>query len=310
MNLGFRQLETFRLFARTQSVTETARLMRVSQPAVSQTLKELEAQFGFALFVRSNGRTRLTVEANNVLPEVERLFAQMASLRGKAEELKDNRAGALSIASVPSFTARILPDAVKAFRAARSQVKIRLEVYTATDVVRQIRQEYCDIGFAFMPLDEVGVSVQPLLRMPMVCLVPATHPLAQRKVVTANDLAEETIIVHRAETTPGFVLRESLRGEVENFQILTTNQSVTALHMVQSGIGIAFAHPLVLPYDPLGQAVAIPYERTVPITFAMLYSRNRPVSRIVLQFETILRNAITNFSKDLQKKGLECEILI
>ena len=116
MNLGRRQLETFRLFARTQSVTETARLMRVSQPAVSQTLKELETQFGFSLFVRSNGRTRLTLEANNVLPDVERLFAQMATLRGKAEELKDMRAGALSIASVPSFTARILPTALQAFR--------------------------------------------------------------------------------------------------------------------------------------------------------------------------------------------------
>ncbi|MGK9052623.1 LysR family transcriptional regulator [Neorhizobium sp. CSC1952] len=310
MNIGLRQLETFRLFARTQSVTETARLMRVSQPAVSQTLKELEGQFGFALFVRSNGRTRLTIEANNVLPEIERLFAQMASLRGKAEELKDNRAGALSIASVPSFTAQILPDAIKAFRAARSQVKIRTEVHTASDVVRQIRQEYCDIGFAFMPLDEVGVSVQPLLRMSMVCLVPAGHPLAGNDIITAADLMKQTIIVHGAETTPGFILRESLGEEVAGFQVLTTNQSVTSMHMAQSGLGIAFAHPLVLAHDPLGKVVAIPYERHVPLTFALLYSRNRPVSRIVLQFEAILRKGIISFSKELRDRGLESECLI
>lgn len=310
MNLGIRQLETFRLFARTQSVTETARLMRVSQPAVSQTLKELEAQLGFALFVRSNGRTRLTIEANNVLPDVERLFAQMATLRGKAEELKDMRAGALSIASVPSFTARILPTALGAFRAERSQVRLRLEVYTASDVVRQIRQEYCDIGFAFMPLDEAGVAVQPLLRMSMVCLVPVGHPLASKSIITAGDLENETIIVHGAQTTPGFVLRESLRTEVESFQVLTTNQSVASLHMVQCGMGIAFAHPLVLPFDPLGQVVAVPYERDVPLTFAMLYSRNRPVSRLVLQFEAILRKSITAFCHELKGKGLTCEVLV
>lgn len=310
MNIGLRQLETFRLFARTQSVTETARLMRVSQPAVSQTLKELEGQFGFALFVRSNGRTRLTIEANNVLPEIERLFAQMASLRGKAEELKDNRAGALSIASVPSFTAQILPEAIKTFRAARSQVKIRTEVHTANDVVRQIRQEYCDIGFAFMPLDEVGVSVQPLLRMPMVCLVPSGHALAGKDIITAADLMKETIIVHGAETTPGFILRESLGEEVASFQVLTTNQSVTSMHMAQSGLGIAFAHPLVLAHDPLGKVVAIPYERHVPLTFALLYSRNRPVSRIVLQFEAILRKGITRFSQEMNDRGLESQCLI
>lgn len=310
MNLGLRQLETFRLFARTQSVTETARLMRVSQPAVSQTLKELESQFGFSLFVRSNGRTRLTIEANNVLPDVERLFAQMATLRGKAEELKDMRAGALSIASVPSFTARILPTALQAFRAERSQVKLRLEVFTASDVVRQIRQEYCDIGFAFMPLDEAGVAVQPLLRMSMVCLLPATHRLASKSVITASDLQHETIIVHGAQTTPGFVLRESLRSEVESFQILTTNQSIASLHMVQCGMGIAFAHPLVLPSDPLGQVAAIPYERDVPLTFAMLYSRNRPVSRLVMQFEATLRRSIAGFCDELTARGLSCETLI
>jgi DNA-binding transcriptional LysR family regulator len=310
MNLGLRQLETFRLFARTQSVTETARLMRVSQPAISQTLKELEVQFGFSLFVRSNGRTRLTVEANNVLPDVERLFAQMATLRGKAEELKDMRAGALSVASVPSFTARILPTALQAFRAERSQVKLRLEVFTASDVVRQIRQEYCDIGFAFMPLDEAGVAVQPLLRMSMVCLLPAAHRLASKSVITAADLEHETIIVHGAQTTPGFVLRESLRSEVENFQILTTNQSIASLHMVQCGMGIAFAHPLVLPSDPLGQVAAIPYERDVPLTFAMLYSRNRPVSRLVMQFEAILRRSIAAFCDELTARGLKCEALI
>ena len=310
MNIGLRQLETFRLFARTLSVTETARLMRVSQPAVSQTLKELEGQFGFALFVRSNGRTRLTFEANNVLPEIERLFAQMASLRGKAEELKDNRAGALSIASVPSFTARILPEAIKTFREARSQVKIRTEVHTASDVVRQIRQEYCDIGFAFMPLDEVGVSVQPILRMPMVCLVPADHRLARKKIITSADLMKETIIVHGPETTPGFILRESLGDDVAGFQVLTTNQSVTSIHMAQSGLGIAFAHPLVLAHDPLGKVVPVPYERHVPLTFALLYSRNRPVSRTVLQFEAVLRKEIIGFAKELQLRGLESECLI
>ncbi|PYE22597.1 LysR family transcriptional regulator [Rhizobium sp. PP-CC-3A-592] len=310
MNLGFRQLETFRLFARTQSVTETARLLRISQPAVSQTLKELEAQFGFSLFVRSNGRTRLTVEANSVLPDVERLFAQMTSLKGKAAEMKDARSGSLAIASVPSFTARILPTALNVFRAERTQVRLRLEVYTAADVVRQVRQEYCDIGFAFLPFDEAGVAVQPLMRMSMVCLVPRGHPLSSRTVITAADLENETVIAHGAQTTPGFVLRESLQSEAGDLQVISTNQSIASLHMVQCGMGIAFAHPLVLPFDPQGLVVPIAYERAVPLTFAMLYSRNRPVSRLVVQFEAILRKMIAAFCRENTEKGLNCELLI
>ena len=309
MNLGFRQLETFRLFARTQNVTETARLLRISQPAVSQTLKEIEAQFGFQLFVRSNGRTRLTSEATAILPDVERLFAQMTSLRGKAAELKDTRAGQLSIAAVPTFTARILPQALSAFREERPQVKLRVEVYTAADVVRQIRQEYSDIGFAFLPVDEIGVAIEPLMKMSMICLVPHGHALATRSVLTAGDLEEDLVIAHGAQTPPGLVLRESLRGTAD-LHMLDTNQSIAALHMVQAGLGIAFTHPLVLPFDPTGSVVAIPFQPAVSLTFALLYSRNRPVSRLILRFETHLRKAIGEFSEQMQAQGLECQVLL
>ncbi len=307
MNISFRQLETFRLFARTQSVTETARLLRVSQPAVSQTLKDLEGQFGFALFVRSNGRTRLTTEANNVLPDVERMFAQMASLKGKAAELRDTQAGSLSIASVPSFTTDLLPKALKAFRVERPNVAVRLEIHGAADVVRQVRQEYCDIGFAFLPFDEAGVAVQPLIRMSMICLVPADHRLASKPMISAADLAGETIIAHGAQTTPGFLLREGLRSDVGQFTMLTTNQSMASMHLVQHGMGIAFSHPLILPFDHRGVVAAIPYEQKVPLTFAMIYSRNRPVPRLILRFEAILREIMLAYCNDMVAKGLDLE---
>jgi DNA-binding transcriptional LysR family regulator len=310
MNISFRQLETFRLFARTQSVTETARLMRISQPAVSQTLKELEAQFGFALFVRSNGRTRLTTEAGNVLPDVERMFAQMASLKGKAAELRDTQAGSLSIASVPSFSNDLLPIALKNFRVERPNVAVRLEIHSASDVVRQVRQEYCDVGFAFLPFDEAGIAAQPLIQMSMICLVPKDHRLASNKVICAEDLAGETIIAHGAQTTPGFLLRESLRSEVGQFTMLTTNQSMASLHLVQHGFGIAFVHPLILPFDYRGSVAAIPYEQNVPLTFALIYSRNRPVPRLILRFEAVLRKVLADYAVDMRAQGFELETLI
>jgi DNA-binding transcriptional LysR family regulator len=88
MNISIRQMETFRLFAQTRSVTETARILRISQPAISQTLKEVEAQLGFALSVRISGRTRLTDEAMLLLPQIEQVLMQMTALRNQAAELR------------------------------------------------------------------------------------------------------------------------------------------------------------------------------------------------------------------------------
>src|SRR5688572_2447914 len=123
MNLAFRHLETLQLFAQTRSVTETARLMNVTQPAVSQTLKDMELQLGFSIFVRVSGRTRLTEEAMQLLPRVERLLTQANSLKSYAVELRDARAGQLSVAAIPSLAGAIIPTAMARFRDERRHVR-------------------------------------------------------------------------------------------------------------------------------------------------------------------------------------------
>ncbi|ANT63718.1 hypothetical protein AYJ57_24920 (plasmid) [Salipiger sp. CCB-MM3] len=309
MNMNLRQLETFRLFSRTQSVTETARLMRVSQPAVSQTLKELEGQLGFSLFVRSRGRTRLTQEARDLLPSVERIFVDMTVLRGKAEELRDLRGGSLSIATVTTFTAAGLPKAISAFRQERERVRMRLEVFSANEVVRQVRQEYADIGFAFQPFDEVGVASHPLLEMSMICLMPKDHRLAGRASVSAADLEGEVIVAHGNQSPPGVMLRESLRDEVNTLDIMQTNQSTAALHLVQAGLGVALTHPMVLPFDPERRLHAAIFEPKVKLTLAMLYSRARPVPRLVQRFERHLRQCLVDYADEVTARGLDCRFV-
>ncbi|MGC3964657.1 MAG: LysR family transcriptional regulator [Rhodocyclaceae bacterium] len=310
MNLRWRQLEAFRLFARTQNVTETARLLHISQPAVSQMLKEVEEQVGFPLFNRSAGRTRLTSEALSLLPDVERLMAQMASLRGRAAELRDTQSGSLSIASVPTLFAELLPVALSTFRAEHDKVRLRVESYTASEVVRQIRQDTADVGFAFLPVDEIGVAVQPIMQMRVVCAMAKGHPLAGRTVVTPRDLDHELVIVQGAQTPPGMVLHESLQGEAAGMRLLDTNQSIPALHMVRHGIGVALVHPLTLSQDVAGELVPVPFEPEITLTLGMIYSRQRAVPRVVIRFEKHLRASLHAFCADMTARGLVCEALI
>jgi DNA-binding transcriptional LysR family regulator len=310
MHLKWRQLEAFRLFARTQNVTETARLLHISQPAVSQMLKEIEDQIGFPLYNRSGRRTRLTAEAMSLLPDVERLLAQMSSLQGRAAELRDTKSGALAIASVPTLFAELLPAALQSFRAEHSKVRLRVESHTASEVAQQIRQDRAHVGFAFLPIDEIGVAVQPIMQMQVVCAVPKGHALAGRDVVKAADLENELVIVQGAETPPGLMLHESLAGDAAALRILDTNQSTPALHMVRHGIGVALVHPLTLSLDLAQDIVPVPFEPTIKLTLGMIYSRQRAVPRVVIRFEKHLRTALHVFCETMNKRGLHCEPLI
>src|SRR5262245_2697359 len=116
---SLRQLEVFRLLMRVRNVTEVARLLRISQPAISQALRSLEEDFGFELFARSGGRIIPTAEASAVLPEIERLFTHLSTLTSRVGELRDERAGSLSIATIPTLTNWLLPKAVAALRLER-----------------------------------------------------------------------------------------------------------------------------------------------------------------------------------------------
>lgn len=310
MNLRWRQLEAFRLFARTQNVTETARLLHISQPAVSQMLKEVEEQVGFPLFNRSGRRTRLTSEGLALLPDVERLLAQMSSLRGRAAELRDSKSGALTIASVPTPFAELLPAALRSFREEYPKVRLRVDSHPASEVIAQIRQDRAHMGLAFQPVDEIGVAVLPLMQMAVVCAVPRDHPLASRELIRPADLESELVIVQNAQTPPGLMLHESLQGDTAAMHILDTNQSTPALHMVRHGIGVALIHPLTLSLDILQDVTPVRFEPSIQLTLGMFYSRQRAVPRVVIAFEKHLRGAVREFCKVMQARKLHCIPLI
>lgn len=310
MHLSWRQLEVFRTFAYSQNVSETARLLHVSQPAVSQMLKEIESELGFALFQRSRGRTKLTPEAMTLLPDVERIFAQMSSLRGRAAEIKDANAGSLAIASVTTLFAELLPDILVSFHGEHQKVRLRVSTLSAQDVVKQVRQDTADIGFAFLPIDEMNVAVLPLIKMRVVCAVHAGNRLSTRKALSVSDLNDQLMIVQGPQTPPGFVLRESLALDTAEWRIVETNQSTSALHMVKHGLGVALIHPLTLSLDMVGHVVPVPFEPPIELTLGMIYARHRAVPRVVLRFEKHVRAGVHKFCLAMQKRGLHCEPLI
>ena len=280
MRLGIRQLEMLRLFSKTRSVTETARLMRVSQPAMSQTIKDIEGQLGFAIMLRAGNKSRLTDEARAILPEVEGVLAQMSHLVGHAEELRDARAGSLSLAAVPSLFLEILPAAITSFLAEHGKVRVKAEVQPAREIVRAVQHDAAHLGFAFLPVDEAAVAVQPLLEMNAVCVVPAASLLAQKPVIHARDLRDELVIIQDVHSPAGLAINEGIETELSGSRILRVNQSVAAVRFVAQGIGIAIVHPISMSGRNSDGAEAVPFEPAVPMTLGLIYSRQKKLSRV------------------------------
>ena len=306
---SFRHLEIFRLFARTANVTDTARFLRISQPAVSLALKELEAQFGLSLFARSGGRIRLTVEGTAILASVEALLDQATMLGEHAATLRGEREKAIAIASIFSLTRRVLPDALIALRAERPDIRFQLEGHSSIGVTRQVKQETADLGFTFLPVDETGLSIEPVLRTAVVCLLPATHPLAKRKVLGPEDFAQEPIIAMGTQTRQEFDVRFSFESAGVMPKFLNANDSVIGVDLVRRGLGVMLALPFVLSFERADEIAAIPFEPEIQRTLVIVRPRNVSTSRLIGQFAAKARDALHTFGRELAQRGIPCKIL-
>jgi len=282
---NIRYLEVFQIVMRTRNLTVAARLLNVTQPAVSHALKELEAQIGFPLFHRSHGPVRPTPEALQLLPDLERLFAQLGTFALRISELKDDRAGYLTIATVPSLTARVLPRALAAFRAARPRVHFKLLVQTVADVINQVKEEVAEVAFVFSPIDQVGLATRKLMDTRMVAYVSRAHPLHARTVLTPADLAGEVTILPTQQTIPGQLLRRFLDArDIRAFDMIECNNASAAISLVREGLGVALMDPLTIAEGHADSVVCRPFEPAIAVTVTVLHSRHRALSKIAREF--------------------------
>src|SRR6185295_13848926 len=114
--MRLKHIEVFNAIMLTGSVSAAARLLHVTQPAVTQTLQHAELQLGYALFTRQRNRLVPTSEAQALYPEVQTLVSQLESVRRLAGALRSGTQATLRVLVVPSLAVRALPEALVLFR--------------------------------------------------------------------------------------------------------------------------------------------------------------------------------------------------
>lgn len=230
---------------RAGTITAAARMLNISQPALSQFLLHAEDDLGFALFERTRGRLAPTPEALELFPDVERLMEGQEGLRRKAIDLRLGRAGLVRVASSAPSSATVLPSAFCAFRKAHPAVRLRSHMASIQAVVRMLRDGDASLGLAMDDRLAPDIAVEVLGEVAFLCLMPEDHPLAARQEVGFADLQGETLMTYRRNTRPGddLVSHAEASGAPIDPQI-EFDVSLSAFALVQAGLGIAVVDAL------------------------------------------------------------------
>ncbi|WP_026283403.1 LysR substrate-binding domain-containing protein [Rhizobium sp. 2MFCol3.1] len=283
--MNIRQIEVFRAVMRNQTASKAAEILRISQPAVSKAIRELEHDIGFGLFTREKGRIWPTAEARLFLKEVEAQYEGLVHLNSAAARIRDFGAGEIRVGSLSALSTNVLPKALHAFTRRHPGVAVNFQAQLSSVIRDLVASGQLDAGIAADEIDVAGVDARPFARYRAAIAVPMGHRLSSVDVITSADINGEPFIALSPEDTT----RRSLEAVFASANshprvILETPYSTTVCAMVQAGLGIGLINPITAePY--IGKGLSIhAFEPAIYFKSLLLLPANSKPSKIVSDF--------------------------
>lgn len=191
-----RHIEVLQAILRTGTISGAARLLHVSQPAVTKALQHAEATVGFALFNREGKRLVATKETHALAPVVEQATGGLDAVRELARNLKLGADKAVRVAAVASLANSVLPSAVLAARKLFPKMRSELNTGHTEDMMQKLLMHEVDLAIAFDPplhpsLDCVEIGH---LQLVAASLPARLGKYARNKSISAEALATMELI--------------------------------------------------------------------------------------------------------------------
>src|SRR5687767_2865073 len=238
------QLRYFMAVAEHLHFGRAAAALHISQPPLSRAIRALEERLGVALFLRNRRRVELTAAGARLLEDARRTLGQLErsvlELRGMAAgELGRLRIGFVSLADYG-----VLPQLLKAYKAARPSVQLALREMLSPEQSLALAAGELDFGLLLPPVAEAeGLEHLVVQRERFVAALPARHRLAAgRGPLAMSELAGESFVMVPREIAPGLYDIVSGLAARAGFSLNVAQEAIqmqTVVSLVSSGLGAA-----------------------------------------------------------------------
>ncbi len=283
--MTLRQLEVLRALIRHRTTVAAARELALSQPAVSNALKVMEAQAGFALFERINNRLFPTAEALALHQEAAAIFTLHAGLEGRVRDLRDSRSGHLRLVATPPLGYGIIPPALRRFLASRPGLRVSFDIRRYEGVLDGVTSRVAELGFVIGLSRHAGIASEVVHRGAMVCVCAPGHALAARPSVTPRDLAGFPFIALERGTRMGEAVRDSFERDGTPFHAtVEVRYCNTACVLAAAGVGVAVVDPFSPHLGGSHELAVVPFLPHTPAVAHVFWSEAQPLSRLAKAF--------------------------
>jgi DNA-binding transcriptional LysR family regulator len=290
------QFAVFAAVAKYSSLTKASAELQVSQPSISQLLRQLEESYGAKLYYRLSKGIEITTAGRLFLRQVTPILQLVAKLgsRGMARETRKNKAATLTVGGTFSASAVLLPAVLARLRHQHPNAELEFRTATSENLERSVLNSAVDLAVTDREPVSKELIGETLRREAVVAFVPPNHPLARRKFVRLADVLAEPLIIRGGKGISGTTENNLKRLRNQGLQVSIAMRcaepaGIKAAVRQKMGVGIVFADTVRAEVESGEFKILKVRGLDFEANSYIVYAKRRAPSPLAQQFLELLR---------------------
>jgi DNA-binding transcriptional LysR family regulator len=283
-----RRLEYFVAVARHGRFTRAAEELWITQSALSQQVRRLEAELGVALFARVGRGLQLTEAGRLFRPHAERTVASAQEAAESVREVRDMTGGTVAFGTFGSAHHYLLAGLLQDFRTQFPNVRVRAIGQNSAEVADAVRDGELEAGLVALPIDDRGLDVRPAMREEVLYI--SADPERLLEPMTIERLAAAPLILFDARFGADDPMRRQLRERAQQAGVTIEPQIeveyvTAALELAARGLGDTVTSQQMIRSRGLSRRLGgVRFDPPLYDTFAFITRRNAHLSPATREF--------------------------
>ena len=287
------QLKYVIMIANSGSFREAANRLFVSQPALSTTIKELEAEIGIQLFERTNKGIRVTKSGEDFINYAKRAVSQYKIIEERYIDKEKEKSHFSVSMQHYVFAVHAFANVVREYHAQKYVYAVK---ETQTDkVLDDVRELKSDVGIISYSqsnvkvmkklLRDYGLKFEPLMVRETYVYVWKKHPLADRSELSLSELTEYPCVSFDQNSDNEFYLSEEALGDYDFDKLIKSSDRATSAELMTSLNGYSIGTGNIIDSQALKKGIiAIKLKEEDPLTIGYIVKKNHKLSDIAEKY--------------------------
>lgn len=259
--MDLRHLNYFLVLAEELHFGRAAERLHISQPPLTRMIQKIESDLGVTLFERTKRTVKLTPAGNELWQDAKQMLLHMQTLKKRLASHGQGQTGTVKIGYVGTVMHSELPTLLASFAKENQNIQLHFEEQPNLNLLHELNTGTLDVAFVRTWLHAENIQEDLLFSEPFVAVLPLTHALAGKQVVSVKELKQEKFITFSRECGPTIFdsfLVLCANGGFSPHILHHASQLNSVLRLVESGFGISllpqyiqYSYNLNLSYIPL-----------------------------------------------------------